>query len=358
MSLALSKSENTNVHFPAMSVGYQGVVSPVRINNTVHSAISSGGVLQCPAFSEMGRVRVAERPRDEEWFEANLFKRLFDFKLADTPALKAEAHRIRFQVFCVEQGFEDPANFSTGMERDSFDDFAEHAVLIYKPTEQVVGTVRVVFPREEEWQSSFPIQSAYGDSQTLQDPAFVMRSGEISRFSFSSQLMKDMRAHAENDLGLSADEKARLNRVMAMASVGLIGGAYELLLKKGRLDYCAAMTPALLRACLGRQRVPYERICEDRVYHGVRTAFRGNILEAYDNMREHNPVAYEIVTRGGHNYARAQAFANRLGRCAAAQPAEHHRPLTVHKLAAVRSGSLSLRMHHASFEDDVFACCA
>ena len=49
------------------------------------------------------------------------YESYFDIVRADTPALLDEAYRLRYQVYCVENPFENPAEHSDGRERDADD---------------------------------------------------------------------------------------------------------------------------------------------------------------------------------------------------------------------------------------------
>ena len=53
---------------------------------------------------------------------------------ADTPALLDEALRLRYQVYCLETGFEKHAEFASGIEFDQFDLFSVHAMIRHRQT--------------------------------------------------------------------------------------------------------------------------------------------------------------------------------------------------------------------------------
>src|SRR6185436_337975 len=65
----------------------------------------------------------------------------FDLVVADTPALRCEAYRLRYQVYSLERGFEPGDN---GMEIDSYDDQSQHVLLLHRESDAVVGTVRLI----------------------------------------------------------------------------------------------------------------------------------------------------------------------------------------------------------------------
>jgi N-acyl-L-homoserine lactone synthetase len=44
----------------------------------------------------------------------------------DDPARMVEGYRLRYQVYCIERGFLDPAKYPDGLERDEFDRYSLH----------------------------------------------------------------------------------------------------------------------------------------------------------------------------------------------------------------------------------------
>jgi N-acyl amino acid synthase of PEP-CTERM/exosortase system len=62
------------------------------------------------------------------------FDQHFQVELADTPASLSEALALRYQVYCLERGFEDPASNPDGHERDEFDERSVHAIVRHRPT--------------------------------------------------------------------------------------------------------------------------------------------------------------------------------------------------------------------------------
>src|SRR5574338_334496 len=64
----------------------------------------------------------------------DLYSSYFDVVRADTPDLVSEALRLRYQVYCVENPFEDPSEHPDGLERDRYDAQAAHCLLLHRPT--------------------------------------------------------------------------------------------------------------------------------------------------------------------------------------------------------------------------------
>ncbi|HEX3347230.1 MAG TPA: GNAT family N-acyltransferase, partial [Acetobacteraceae bacterium] len=109
--------------------------------------------------------------------------RAFEVRVADKPELREAAFRLRYQVYCIERGYE-PGH--GGIESDRFDDRAGHAVLVQRSTGRVVGTVRVVAPSAAGDAGDLPMQQLCPTqvAQALR----AGRTGEVSRFAISKEL--------------------------------------------------------------------------------------------------------------------------------------------------------------------------
>jgi N-acyl amino acid synthase of PEP-CTERM/exosortase system len=70
-----------------------------------------------------------------------VYGKYFSVVLADTPMLMEEVYRLRYQVYCNEQGFERPDDHASGLETDGYDHHSVHAALIHRDTGQVCGCV-------------------------------------------------------------------------------------------------------------------------------------------------------------------------------------------------------------------------
>ena len=62
----------------------------------------------------------------------SVFEEYFQIVLADTPALRDTVFRLRYQIYCMETGFERPEDFPDGLEKDAFDGRAVHSLLQHK----------------------------------------------------------------------------------------------------------------------------------------------------------------------------------------------------------------------------------
>jgi N-acyl amino acid synthase of PEP-CTERM/exosortase system len=242
-----------------------------------------------------------------------VFDKLFDIVHADTQELKNEAHRVRYQVFCVEnQGFEDPAAHPDGLERDEFDDNADHVLLFYKPLGRAIGTVRVIKPREDNWKNSFPLQDL-SDSPFLHTKEMVMQSCEFSRFCISRELRQDAKNHMRrlsNIFEFNADEpfsfyeKPLVKTVLSAAPLGLVRGGFELTMKNKALNVFGCMENRHITG-LRNAGMIMNPIDNEIDFHGKRIPFHGNILEIYDHTIVQQHALWKMLSKKGKNHCRA-----------------------------------------------------
>lgn len=78
----------------------------------------------------------------------------FEVVLANDPWSRHIHYQLRYQVFCLETGYEDPDQFPDGEEKDEWDHDATHFLVQEKDTGQWVAAMRLVLPSAQ----SLPIE--------------------------------------------------------------------------------------------------------------------------------------------------------------------------------------------------------
>ena len=118
---------------------------------------------QDPTMDELRGIGVENDLRE-------LFGRYFEIHcdVGSSEDLLDEALKLRYQVYCVEHAYEDPAAFPDEMERDIYDGRSLHSLLIHRATHLSAGTVRLIRPDANEPLGSLPIESLCNEP-TLSD---------------------------------------------------------------------------------------------------------------------------------------------------------------------------------------------
>jgi N-acyl-L-homoserine lactone synthetase len=196
-------------------------------------------------------------------------------ELADTPELIREAHRLRYQVYCLERGYKlDGDEF----EVDEYDTRARHVVLCHRRSGEVLGTVRLVLPSAENPDDSFPLQHVC--QVALREHLPIGRTAEISRFALPKQRQ-----------GVSPASAAAMRLGLVQ---GLVRASRELALT----HWCAVMEASLLRL-LQRTAIYFEPLGAPVEYHGIRQPCYAEVDALLARMARECPEVWAFVTDSG-----------------------------------------------------------
>ena len=242
---------------------------------------------------------------DERLIDA--YRRWFEVVPATTPEQLEEVHRIRYQVYVLERGFEDPNDHPDGLEWDEFDPHSQHCLLIHKPTGMAAGTVRLVLPDKNAPECSFPVQHVCQDP-LLKDPTLfpVLTTGEISRFSISKQFRRRQTDGAyPNVLDGNVDKKPEsgdMRRIIPHMTLGLMEALVRMSVQNQVTYLCAAMERQLLRL-LSRMGIFFDPIGPPVDHHGIRQPCYRNILELLNQVKDEHVDVWEVITDDGVHVA-------------------------------------------------------
>lgn len=196
-------------------------------------------------------------------------------QIADTPALVRDAHRVRYQVYCLERGYEPGQD---GLEIDDYDANARHVVLRLSGCGTVIGTARLILPDAARPAGSFPMQAVCAPERFAGLP--FARTAEISRFAMS----KDRR-------GLSA-------AATSMSRLALVRGLVQLSQDQGTTHWCAVMERTLLRL-LRASAIHFQDMGPVVEYHGLRQPAFCHLPTMLARMAREQPDIWHFVTNGG-----------------------------------------------------------
>jgi N-acyl amino acid synthase of PEP-CTERM/exosortase system len=232
-------------------------------------------------------------PRDDLLRRFNL---QFDTVAADTADLLPLAQRVRYQVYCVENQYEDPAAYPDALERDEFDSHAVHSVLIHRRTRDALGTVRLVLPVAEAPHDSFAIQKL-SDHPLLKDSRELPlhASAEVSRFSLSREFGRRAAATAQR-CGERANPEPR--HCGPLMRLGLIQMLVRMSRQNGITHWLAVMEPTLLRM-LAAMAIHFQPIGGLVEHHGWRQPCFCNIADVLRRVKAERPAFWDVLTAGG-----------------------------------------------------------
>lgn len=213
---------------------------------------------------------------------------------ANTFGLQDQAFRLRYQVYCIENNFENPNDYPLEKETDEFDDRSVHSVIIDRLSRTVTGTVRIILPDPDVIENSFPIQRVcYHPLLQCNRLLHTARAAEISRFAISKDFCR--RAADYHPFQNSRDE-SRLT--LPNFTLGLINGIVRMSAEHGISEWFAVMEPTLLRL-LARFGIYFSPIGPLVDYHGMRQPCHAVIEVLLERVRKERPDVWGIITDKG-----------------------------------------------------------
>src|SRR5947207_15309365 len=88
------------------------------------------------------------------------YREHFEVVRASTPILLDQAYRLRYQVHCVENSYENPDEHVNGREKAIYDDRSVQALLVHRRSGAVAGPVRSALPQPARRRLTPPSASA------------------------------------------------------------------------------------------------------------------------------------------------------------------------------------------------------
>jgi N-acyl amino acid synthase of PEP-CTERM/exosortase system len=234
------------------------------------------------------------------------YNALFATIPATTPELQRECFHLRYQVYCVENSFLDPADNAGELETDEFDEHSLHALLQHRPTGLIAGTVRLVLPRPGALLQSMPLYAVCQDPQLLSGKLLPpSRTTEFSRFAISKQFRRRAgdRLYGEDCPSTGIVDS---RRIIPHITLGLMAMALRMVQGREIDHVCAVMEPGLIRL-LERLGIHFAPIGPLVDYHGRRQPCFSSIDALFARMERERHDVWEVVTnRGLHWPARLQ----------------------------------------------------
>jgi N-acyl amino acid synthase of PEP-CTERM/exosortase system len=209
---------------------------------------------------------------------------------ADTPQLLRTALAIRYQVYCLERKFEKAEDHGDHLECDDFDAAALHSLVIHRPTEEAIGTARLILPRYAE--GGLPIEQLLRQNGFNAGDYFPLAtSAEVSRFSISNQFRR-----RRIDNGVSEGRQSECRG--ALPCLGLIQEIIRQSHALGLTHWLAVMEPKLLRmmAAIGFAFTPVGPLVS---YHGLRQPSYACIPDTLARLKREHPDHWMVATDEG-----------------------------------------------------------
>jgi N-acyl amino acid synthase of PEP-CTERM/exosortase system len=223
------------------------------------------------------------------------YRSIFASSIADRIEDRADCFRIRFQVYCIDNAFEDPEDNPDGLETDTYDSHSVHSLLTQRSTGNAIGTVRLVLPCRGSEKRMLPMRQLAGEiASDAQAPFPIERTAEISRFS----IVKSFRQHTP-DQGVEATlTPEEWRKLLFHLPLGLIRSCVEMSAREGITHWAAVMEPALLRL-LTRLGIHFNPLGSLVNHHGRRQPCWADLDALLRRVYAERPDVWDVITDGG-----------------------------------------------------------
>ena len=237
------------------------------------------------------------------------FNQYFELLPADSPVLRREVYKLRFQVYCLETGFERVEDCRTAvetgrtiyLETDEYDHRSRFFLIRHRRSGIYAATVRMVLPDPHDPEASYPIEVHCELERPVTDPFIRRHLAEISRFAVS-KTFKRRKGEAgtltginpQTDIYFQPDER----RLLPHLTVGLFAGILRIARQEDITHCYAVMEPALLRL-LRLFGVRFDTIGPDVEYHGLRRPCLAEIDQMLAGIERTDPDVWDLITDGG-----------------------------------------------------------
>ncbi|MDD2558878.1 MAG: PEP-CTERM/exosortase system-associated acyltransferase [Desulfuromonas sp.] len=200
-----------------------------------------------------------------------------------------EIYRLRYQIYCIERGFECATDYPQDMETDRYDKHSAHFYVIAAKSKIIIGTVRIILHSS----LGLPVEHFFSLDKKLKYSGDPSKIGEISRLAVSRDLRRAEITRLLSTLpGMdmkSFKEVQELRREMEEYIVeGLYRCIYHQSLELGLTHWYAVMVESLCNL-LRRWGLCWTQVGNEVDYHGLRTPYLAEIVEIEKSIISDNP---------------------------------------------------------------------
>jgi N-acyl amino acid synthase of PEP-CTERM/exosortase system len=230
--------------------------------------------------------------------EMVMFDKRYEVILADTAEARKIHYQLRYQVYCLEEGFEAHENFPDHMESDQWDEDSVHFIVRSKESMEWVAAMRLVLPRQE----SLPMESLCTIDSRVRPSSHEENVAEISRICIKSTFRRKRQPVVGHDDGTACsdvDQKAAARRQRYSKSeimLGLFRAATVYSHEHNISNWYFLTTPALARL-LNHMNIQLINIGSACLHRGKRFPFITNLKESEKSLRRGCSVVEKMFSR-------------------------------------------------------------
>jgi len=217
------------------------------------------------------RIRLARKLINLQ-FKLNNKKIKEGFELHSIQNVEEEdqMYQLRYRVYCEEYNYLDPKNYPDKREKDVYDPYSVHFVILNKNNshESVIGTVRII----RNSKVGFPLENNFKidlNSRNIPRDSLI----ELSR--------------------LVIDKKYRIDNYM----LDLVRELYHYV-KRFKIEYVYSVMDERLFMPLQKMQYPFVKIGNTTQYQGSTTPFLLKVSDMENGLLKENPKMYYYLLEG------------------------------------------------------------
>lgn len=231
-----------------------------------------------------------------------IFNKYFEMIPAISDELKHEVYKLRFQVYCVEMGFENHQEFPEGLEFDEYDQYSSHYLIRHRGLGIYMATTRLILSDANNPEKPFPIEiHSQIDDVALLKTMPRPHLAELSRFCVSKKFRRRKNEQqlvttndADSELAYGQEEK----RSSSHLTLALFACAIKMSSENNIHYWYAIMEPALMRvfSALGIHFVGIGPLVD---YHGLRQPCVIKVNDLLDGVAKKDLNYWNMLTNNG-----------------------------------------------------------
>ena len=234
-----------------------------------------------------------------------MYNKYFEVFLADNPEGKEVNYRVRYQVYCLETGYENPSSYPEKRESDRFDNASVHFVVRARATGDWIAAMRLVvgslnaLPISEFAAIDSELLLQHTGASSLADFAIC---AEVSRLCVVSQYRR--RAHERNvphqipwNPDDASEEIANQERRKAPWLMLALLHAARNYSEEANIPYWFFLTPHSLARIIKSLGMKLEQTGPGCEHRGTRYPYVANMPRNFDQLRLKYPELAETLAK-------------------------------------------------------------
>jgi N-acyl amino acid synthase of PEP-CTERM/exosortase system len=235
-----------------------------------------------------------------------IFNKYFEMVPAISDELKYEVYKLRYQVYCIENGdktgFNNFIDHSDGIEFDEYDSHSSHYLIRHRGLGIYMATTRLILPDANNPEKPFPIEK----HSRIDDVALLKNMprqnlAEMSRFCISKEFRRRKNEQhllttndADSGIAYGQEEK----RSSSHLTLALFACAIKMSSENNIHYWYAFMEPALMRviSTLGIHFVGIGPLVD---FYGMRRPYLIKVDELLDSVAKKDLNYWNFLTNNG-----------------------------------------------------------